>query len=219
MDPRQWNATMDAQINVGLGTGSRDRDMAMLNNIIASQIAITDRFQAAGLSDKAIEMMPKIRKTLVKIVEAAGIKNADSFYPDIDDADLEQIKQMAAQMAQQPPPEVQVQQAKLQADVQKSQAELQLKQQDQQSTLQMTAMQNEANIQLQREKMQQDAQLQAQKMQMDYELRVQQINAEIQLKREQLSAELELKRELAAMGQENGGTQVSSDVRTGGDPG
>jgi hypothetical protein len=54
---------------------------------------------------------------------------------------------------------------------------------------------------------------------MDYELRVQQINAEIQLKREQLSAELELKRELAAMGQENGGTQVSSDVRTGGDPG
>ncbi|MBB5663248.1 hypothetical protein GGE68_001424 [Rhizobium leguminosarum] len=219
MDPRQWNATMDAQINVGLGTGSRDRDMAMLNNILTSQIAITDRFQMSGLSEKAIEMMPKIRKTLVKIVEAAGIKNADSFYPDIDDADLQQIKQMADQAAQQPPPEVQVQQAKLQADMQKSQAELQLKQQDQQSTLQMTAMQNEANIQLQREKMQQDAALQAQKMQMDYELRVQQINAEIQLKREQLGAEIELKRELAAMGQENGGTQVSSDVRPGGEPG
>lgn len=219
MDPRQWNATMDAQINVGLGTGSRDRDMAMLNNILASQIAITDRFQASGLADKAIEMMPKIRKTLVKIVEAAGIKNADSFYPDIGEADLEQIKQMAAQASQQPPPEVQVQQAKLQADVQKSQAELQLKQQDQQSTLQMTAMQNEANIQLQREKMQQDAALQAQKLQMDYDLKVQQITAEIQLKREQLSAELQLKRELAAMGQESGGTQVSSDVRPGGDPG
>ncbi|MBX5143201.1 hypothetical protein HJB79_31325 [Rhizobium lentis] len=219
MDPRQWNATMDAQINVGLGTGSRDRDMSMLNNILASQIAITDRFQAAGLADKAIDMMPKIRKTLVKIVEAAGIKNADSFYPDIDEADLEQLKQMAAEMASQPPPEVQVQQAKIQADVQKSQAELQLKQQDQQSTLQMTAMQNEANIQLQRDKMQQDAALQAQKMQMDYELRQQQIAAEIQLKREQLAAELQLKRELAAMGQQNENTQVSSDVRTGGEPG
>lgn len=219
MDPRQWNATMDAQINVGLGTGSRDRDMAMLNNILASQIAITDRFQAAGLSDKAIEMMPKIRKTLVKIVEAAGIKNADSFYPDIGEADLEQIKQMAAEMAQQPPPEVQVQQAKLQADMQKSQAELQLKQQDQQSTLQMTAMQNEANMQLEREKMQQDAQIQMQKMQMEFQLKQEQFIAEINLKREQLIAELQLKRELAEMGQKSGNAQVSSDVRTGGEPG
>lgn len=219
MDPRQWNATMDAQINVGLGTGSRDRDMAMLNNILASQIAITDRFQAAGLSDKAIEMMPKIRKTLVKIVEAAGIKNADSFYPDIGEADLEQIKQMAAQMAQQPPPEVQVQQAKLQADMQKSQAELQLKQQDQQSTLQMTAMQNEANMQLEREKMQQDAQIQMQKMQMEFQLKQEQFIAEINLKREQLIAELQLKRELAEMGQKSENAQVSSDVRTGGEPG
>jgi hypothetical protein len=219
MDPRQWNATMDAQINVGLGTGSRDRDMAMLNNILASQIAITDRFQMAGLADKAIEMMPKIRKTLVKIVEAAGIKNADSFYPDIGEADLEQIKQMAAQASQQPPPEVQVQQAKLQADMQKSQAELQLKQQDQQSTLQMTAMQNEANMQLEREKMQQDAQIQMQKMQMEFQLKQDQFVAEINLKREQLIAELQLKRELAEMGQKSENAQVSSDVRTGGEPG
>jgi hypothetical protein len=208
MDPRQWNATMDAQINVGLGTGSRDRDMAMLNNILTSQIAITDRFQAGGLADKAIEMMPKIRKTLVKIVEAAGIKNADSFYPDIGEADLEKIKQMAEQASQQPPPEVQVQQAKLQADMQKSQAELQLKQQDQQSTLQMTAMQNEANMQLEREK-----------MQMEFQLKQEQFVAEINLKREQLIAELQLKRELAEMGQKNENAQVSSDVRTGGEPG
>jgi hypothetical protein len=33
MDPRSWNANMDATINIGLGTGSRDRDMAMLNQI------------------------------------------------------------------------------------------------------------------------------------------------------------------------------------------
>ena len=218
MDPRQWNATMDAQINVGLGTGSRDRDMGMLNNILTSQIAITDRFSAAGLTDKAVEMMPRIRKTLVKIVEAAGIKNADSFYPEITMDDVQQIKQQMAQQSQQPPPEVQIQQAKLQADVQKSQADLALKQQDQQSTLQMTAMQNEATIQLQREKNSQDAQLQSQKMQMDYDLRQQQIAAEINLKREQLAAELQLKRELAAMGQ-NANTNVSSSVEPGGEPG
>jgi hypothetical protein len=219
MDPRQWNATMDAQINVGLGTGSRDRDMAMLNNILTSQIAITDRFMAAGLSDKATEMMPKIRKTLVKIAEAAGIKNADSFYPEITPEDIQTIKDNAAKSAQQPPPEVQIQQAKIQADMQKSQADLQLKQQDQQATLQMTSMQSDANLQLQREKNAQDAAIQREKMQMEYQLRLQQLDAELNLKREQLVAELELKRELAKMGQTAGNAQVSSDVRPGGEPG
>jgi hypothetical protein len=219
MDPRQWNATMDAQINVGLGTGSRDRDMAMLNNILTSQIAITDRFMAAGLSDKATEMMPKIRKTLVKIAEAAGIKNADSFYPEITPEDIQTIKDNAAKSAQQPPPEVQIQQAKIQADMQKSQADLQLKQQDQQATLQMTSMQSDATLQLQREKNAQDAAIQREKMQMDYQLKLQQLDAELNLKREQLVAELELKRELAKMGQTAGDAQVSSDVRPGGEPG
>lgn len=219
IDPRYWNTSMDATINVGLGTGSRDRDMAMLNNILTMQIAATDRFQQAGMAQQALEMVPKIRKTMVKIVEAAGIKNADSFFIDISDEDLMNIAREAAQRASQPPPEVQVQQAKLQADVQKSQADLQLKQQDQQATLQMTAMQNEANLQLQREKNAQDAALKQQQMQMDYDLKQQQIAAEINLKREQLAAELQLKRELAAMGQQAGGAQVSSDVRPGGDPG
>jgi hypothetical protein len=218
IDPRYWNSTMDATINVGLGTGSRDRDMSMLNNILTMQIAALDRFQAAGMSQQALEMLPKIRKTMVKIVEAAGIKNADSFFIDIPDDQLVEIARQAQERARQPPPEVQMQQAKLQADVQKSQADLQLKQQDQQATLQMSAMHNQATIQLQREKQQQDAELQMQKMQMDYSLKQQQIEAEINLKRDQLAAELQLKRELAAMGQQSG-TQVSSDVRPGGDPG
>jgi hypothetical protein len=218
MDPRQWNATMKAQINVGLGTGSRDRDMAMLNNILGMQISTTDRFQAAGMSQQALEMVPKIRKTMVKIVEAAGIKNADSFFIELGDEQLMEIARQAQQQASQPPPEVQIQQAKLQAETQKAQADLQLKQQDQQATLQMTAMNNEATLQLQREKQQQDAELQMHKMQMDYTLKQQQIEAEINLKREQLAAELQLKRELAAMGQSEG-VQVSSDVRPGGDVG
>jgi hypothetical protein len=37
MDPRFWNANMDVTVNTGLGTGSRDRDMAMLNNILQLQ--------------------------------------------------------------------------------------------------------------------------------------------------------------------------------------
>ena len=83
----------------------------------------------------------------------------------------------------------------------------------------MTAMQNEANMQLEREKMQQDAQIQMQKMLMEFQLKQEQFVAEINLKREQLIAELQLKRELAEMGQKSENAQVSSDVRTGGEPG
>lgn len=218
MDPRQWNSTMDAQINVGLGTGSRDRDMAMLNNILTSQIAVTDRFQMSGLTDKAIEMLPKIRKTLVKIVEAAGIKNADSFYPDITLQDVEKIKQQAEQAKGQVSPELQMQQQKMQMDSQAAQANQAIQVQQQQATLQMKAQSDAANLQLQREKNQQDFELQHAKMQGDLALKTSQLQQELQLKREQLVAELQLKRELAAMGQ-NGSANVSSTVYTGGEPG
>jgi hypothetical protein len=197
MDPRQWNATMDAQINVGLGTGSRDRDMAMLNNILASQIAITDRFQASGLTDKAIEMMPKIRKTLVKIVEAAGIKNADSFYPDIGEADLEQIKQMAAQASQQPPPEVQVQQAKIAAEAQDAERQAQLK-------MAQIAADRDAKI----------AQIQG-----DIGLEQYKIDRNLELKKYQIDQEIELKAQLGLLDAATNQNGSEGDVQVGGDPG
>jgi hypothetical protein len=168
MDPRQWNATMDAQINVGLGTGSRDRDMAMLNNILASQIAITDRFQMSGLADKAIDMMPKIRKTLVKIVEAAGIKNADSFYPDIDDEALAKLKQMAEQASQQPPPEVQAAAAKADADAQVRMQKQMLDDKEAERQANLKAMQISAD--LEREKYKIDRGLEAKVYQIDKEI-------------------------------------------------
>jgi hypothetical protein len=159
---------MDAQINVGLGTGSRDRDMAMLNNILASQIAITDRFQMSGLADKAIDMMPKIRKTLVKIVEAAGIKNADSFYPDIDDEALAKLKQMAEQASQQPPPEVQAAAAKADADAQVRMQKQMLDDKEAERQANLKAMQISAD--LEREKYKIDRGLEAKVYQIDKEI-------------------------------------------------
>lgn len=211
MDPRAWNAGMDVTINVGLGTGSRDRDMAMLNNVVQSQFALTDRMAAAGFMDQAIAMIPKIIHTLQKIGESAGLKNADSFYPDISEEDVPMLVQRAQEMANKPDPEVQKAQMKIAADAEKA----------------------KADAQLDLQKMQIEAQFRAQEMQMEHQRKIEQINAELVLKREQLAAELQLKRELAyaemevkreigiagaaAKAQATGGG--TSDVHPGGEPG
>jgi hypothetical protein len=109
--PASWNANMDATINIGLGTGSRDRDMAMLNQILNVQMAMTDRLAQGGFSAQALEMVPKINMTATKLAESAGIKNPDQFYLDIKPEMLEQMKQEAANR---PDPEMQKEQMKAQ---------------------------------------------------------------------------------------------------------
>lgn len=208
IDPRDWNVAMDATINVGLGTGSRDRDMAMLNNILQQQIGIADRFQASGLADFAIEMMPRIRKTLVKFIEAAGIKNADSFYPDITPDMLPQIKQMVAQMQSQPDPKVQMEQQKLQ-----------LQQQGDQAKMQMDAQKQQADAALQQEKINRDFELKRYQIDAEMMLKREQLAAELDLKREQVAAELALKRELGVLSAATPQGNASSAVNLGGDPG
>jgi hypothetical protein len=151
---------MDATINIGLGTGSRDRDMAMLNQILNVQMAMTDRLAQGGFSAQALEMVPKINMTATKLAESAGIKNPDQFYLDIKPEMLEQMKQEAASR---PDPEMQKEQMKaqsaMQAEQMKSQTQLQLGQQqaqlDQQADerkAQIEAVQMQADIEAQNQK-------------------------------------------------------------------
>ena len=175
IDPRFWNADMNVTINVGLGTGSRDRDLLMLRQVLETQLLMADRFMAAGAFDDAIDMLPKILRTMVKMAESAGIKNPEDFYPEYTAEKVEKLKQLAAQKAEQGDPKIQLEKEKLAVDVERSKVEMQ-----------MDAQKNEQDIILQREKIQGELMLKREQMAM-----------EIQLKREQLAAELTLKRELS----------------------
>jgi hypothetical protein len=244
MDPRYWNANMDAVIDVGMGTGSRDRDMMMLERIGANQLAIADRFAATGFGDKALEMLPKIVKGMVKHGEAAGVKSPEAYYPSVNEEDMAAMKQQYQQMQQQPDPEMQKAQAKIEADTQIKQADMQMKAQQSQAQMQMDAQKTQADMAMKQQEGQQKAQYDAQKMQMEMALKREQIAAEMQLKRETTAAELELKRqqlnaelqmsqqqwaaefalqrEQAAAGLDIKEQEVkakSSKVRTGGKPG
>lgn len=229
MDPRQWNAGMDAIINVGLGTGSRDRDMSMLNNILSTQIAFTDRFQGAGMASQAVDMIPKINLTAIKIAEAAGIRNARDFYPEFKEEDIEALKQQAQEQASQPDPQVQAMQAKAEAEMQIQQQKLQGEQQKAQAQLQMDMQKNQATLQMQMQEFDQKLAFDREKFAQELSLKREQIDAELMLKREQLAAELELKQaqisaELELQRENNHlNAQVksaaTSDVNVGGEPG
>ena len=110
VDANKWDANMAVSINVGLGTGSRDRDMAMLNNILNGQIGMADRLAAGGMTAKAIEFLPKIRNTAVKIAESSGLKNPEEFYPEVTDAEVAKMQEAASQP--QPDPALVLEQAK-----------------------------------------------------------------------------------------------------------
>jgi len=110
IQPEQWSDNMACTINVGLGTGSRDRDMSMLNVILNGQIGMADRLAANGMNAKAIEFMPKIRKAAVQIAEASGLKNPDDYYPEITDEEIAQYKEQASQPK--PDPALALEQAK-----------------------------------------------------------------------------------------------------------
>lgn len=189
MDPRSWNANMDVTINIGLGTGSRDRDMAMLNQILNVQMAVTDRLAQGGFAQQALEMVPKINMTAMKLAESAGIKNPDQFYLDIKP---EQLAQMQQEAASRPDPEMQKEQLKAQTQLQLGQQQAQLDAQADERKAQIEAVQMQADIEAQNRKTEAEMVKDQQKFELDKELAI----LEFQLQRELKMAELEMKRQM-----------------------
>lgn len=205
VDPRHWNADMDITVNVGLGTGSRDRDMMMLRMVLETQIAMADRFVANGMADDAIDMLPKINSTLVKMAESAGLRNPADFYPEYTEEKVAQLKQMAAEKAQQGDPKVAAEAAKAKADLQLQQQKMIADQQ-----------QSQQRMQLDIQKAEQELALKQRQMEMEFQLKERQLAAEMALKERQLVSELALKERL---GMANAQANATSEVHMGGSPG
>ena len=144
IDPSQWDPNMAVTINVGLGTGSRDRDMMMLNQVLQTQIGITDRLAGAGFSADAIDFIPKIIMTAERIAESSGLKNADEFYVEFDDQKIEQMKQQASQP--QPNPELEKVRAQGEVQMQLKQVDAQVSQQESRDQAQVEVVKNQAQL-------------------------------------------------------------------------
>ncbi|RVI61835.1 phage portal protein [Sinorhizobium meliloti] len=155
-DPRQWNADMDVTVNTGLGAGTRERDMMMMQVVGQQQEKL---LAAYGPVNNPYVSAENIWNSVSRGVEAAGLRTPDLYFTK---PTPEQIDQLQKAQASKPDPEMEKVKIKAQADQQKAQLD----------------------AQLQREKMQQEAQLETQRIQQEMALKRYQIEQEIQLKRQ-----------------------------------
>ena len=79
--PMEWRNRCNVTINVGLGTGSRDQQLAILNNILQTQLKA---LELQGTSAGPMVNLRNIYNTLSKIVENAGLKSTGLFFTDPD---------------------------------------------------------------------------------------------------------------------------------------
>lgn len=170
VDPRTWTNKYDLSINVGLGNGNRDQQMAMLQMVLAKQEQMLGQFGPAN----PLVSMGQYRSTLGRFVEAAGFKDSAEFFKPIT-PEIDQALSNPAPQQPQMPPEVQALMARTQADIQSQQAKIQ------------------AEMQLAREKAALELQLMREKETAKLQLEIEKFRAQMALKQEEFAAEAQLK--------------------------
>jgi F0F1-type ATP synthase membrane subunit b/b' len=177
VDPREWSNQYDITVNVGLGTGNRQEQMAMLAMVLQKQEQILG---TQGVSGPLVGLS-QYRSTLGRFIESAGFKDSSEFFKEVG-PEVEQQMAAAAQQ-QQPNPQLQAVLAQVQAQIQADQARAQ-------SDIQVAQAKAQADIQLQREKAAAQIQLEREKAQAQLELKVAEFQAEAQIKAAKVGAEI-----------------------------
>ena len=179
VDPSVWDANMDMEINVGLGTGQEDAKAAALMQTFQTQQQI---WQTYGPQNGLVSMT-QMRNTLADTLALSGFNNADRYYAPMDDATEQQLM---AQMAEQAAQAAQGEQGDPMA-----QAVIQAEQIKAQAKLQGDQMRLQGKMQGDNIKMQADMQVKAAQMQSKQGQEL----AELQLKYRELQASDDLERD------------------------
>jgi hypothetical protein len=175
-NPRDWRNGFETNVNVGLGTGSKDQ-------LVGHLMALTQQQQFGlqiGTADP--RNVYELQKEMTK---AMGFKSPDKFFSDPSKApprppqpNPDEIKAQSA---------MQLKQVELQADAQKFQAETQLRMQEIQLQSQAKLAEQQAALQLQAENDRRDGEREQMKAALDAQLKAQ--DAEFQRWKAQLDAE------------------------------
>jgi hypothetical protein len=183
IDPRYWDASMDANINIGLGNGDTNERLQGLMMIMAKQEQI---LKELGVENPLVTPQ-QFSNTLRKIVELSGFKDASSYFKDIP-ADYVPPPAPAPKAT---PEELlaQVQAESIKADIQKKAAELELKRQ-----------QMLMDDDLQRDKMAQDMYLKKYEIELKYKSQIStaEIDAAQNIDREAIRQQAALAQQQAA---------------------
>ena len=176
IDPREWSNEYDLTVNVGLGTGNREQQMAMVAAILQKQEQIMSQM---GIANPLVSPS-QYRNTLGRFIESAGFKDTSEFFREIT-PEMEQ--QMMQPQQQQPDPATA-------ALMQQAQAQMQITQAKAQADIQLNQAKAQADIQLQREKAAADIQLEREKAAAQLQLKTAEFQAEAQLKAAKVGAQI-----------------------------
>jgi len=146
-DPREWSSEYNISVNVGLGTGSKQEQLATMQMILDKQEQIITQY---GLSNPLVNLK-QYRDTLAKFVNMAGFKDDSQFLLEVTDEQAQMLAQQQAQ-AQAQAGDPAAKQAEILAQAEREKAQLK-------------AQADAAKLQLDREKMQLDMQQKALELQ------------------------------------------------------
>jgi hypothetical protein len=182
MDPRQWNAEMDCSVNTGLGAGTRERDMMMMQQVIGLQ----EKMLAGFGPDNPFVKPGNVYAAISKLAESAGLKTPSLYFTE---PDPEEVKAKLDAAKNAPNPEkmkieatMQLEQAKMQMEMEKAKAQIQIDQNREQAQMQADLQVKQAEIAAEQRK-------QADKLTADAALQERQLAFE----REKFQAEMALR--------------------------
>ena len=161
IDPREWTNGFDISINVGLGTGNKQEQMAMIAMVLGKQEEI---LKTAGINNPLVSLS-NYRQTLGRFIEAAGFKDSNEFFMDITPEQEQQMEMQGQQQGQQQDPAMQAyvaqMQAKMEADNAKAQNDIQISQVKAEAQIRLKQQEFEMTMALKKQEFEYEAQLKA----------------------------------------------------------
>lgn len=140
LDPNEWHDGYDMTTNVGLGTGDKEKQLAVLNNVWQTQMAL-----APSPMGEMMVTPKQMFTTQAKMIALGGFKNVGDFLTDPGEKPLPQKPPQA------PDPALQVAQIKAQAQQQIEMVKLQAEAQNHQAQLAQQAELERMRMQMQAE--------------------------------------------------------------------
>ncbi len=165
IDPREWNNEYDLTVNVGLGTGNREQQMAMTAAVLQKQEQILGTM---GMANPFVSPA-QYRNTLGRFIESAGFKDTAEFFREITPEIEQQI--LAPQQPQPDPASA--------ALMQQAQAQIEIDRAKALNDIEIAKGKAAAQIQLEREKAAAQLQLKTAEFQAEAQLKAAKVGAEL----------------------------------------
>ena len=120
VNPREWDDRYSVEVHVGLGKGTQNEKIGMLQMVLAKQEQILQQY---GINNPLVTIQ-QYRDTLAKFINASGMADDKQFIKEVTNEEMAKLMQMDAQ-ADKTPPQVKADEAIAQAEREKAQMKAQ----------------------------------------------------------------------------------------------